>query len=212
MRNKISNRYYPDGRRSEKYDDDCYVLNCVFYRTTYIYDELLHLVTERDDYRWGENDWQPSQWRYYERDRSGNLLCFRSLWQDGRPYDSNLSWSDQFGEYYAFSGNDITVHYAMPTEVAIEKPRVAEQYSLDQNYPNPFNPATTIKYQIPSTSRVTLTVFDILGREVATLVNEVQDAGFKSVQWEAGGVASGVYLYRLQAGSYVSTRKLVLMK
>ncbi|MBI5471922.1 MAG: T9SS type A sorting domain-containing protein [Ignavibacteriae bacterium] len=96
-------------------------------------------------------------------------------------------------------------------------------FALEQNYPNPFNPTTTIKYQIPNSNRqmgfgvsylgfVSLKVFDILGREVATLVNEVQGAGFKSVQWDASGVASGVYLYRLQAGGFVETKKCLVLR
>jgi photosystem II stability/assembly factor-like uncharacterized protein len=92
-------------------------------------------------------------------------------------------------------------------------------YALLQNYPNPFNPSTTINYQLPTNSHVTLKVYDMLGREVATLVNEVQDAGFKSVTFNASnlpagrqGLASGVYLYRLTAGSFVSTRKMVVVK
>ncbi len=87
-----------------------------------------------------------------------------------------------------------------------------KEYVMEQNYPNPFNPTTTINYQLPTISHVTLKVFDILGREVATLVDEVEDAGFKSVQWDASGVASGIYFYRLQAGAFVGARKLVFMK
>ncbi|MBI5471921.1 MAG: T9SS type A sorting domain-containing protein [Ignavibacteriae bacterium] len=97
------------------------------------------------------------------------------------------------------------------------------EYALLQNYPNPFNPTTTIKYQIPNSNRqmgfgvsylgfVSLKVFDILGREVAMLVNEVKQPGTYSVQWDASGIASGVYLYRLQAGSFVQTKKLVVLR
>ena len=84
--------------------------------------------------------------------------------------------------------------------------------ALSQNFPNPFNPATVISYQLPATSDVKLVVFDVLGREVATLVNGVEEPGYKSVQWDASGVASGVYFYRLQAGGFVSAKKLVLLK
>ena len=89
-----------------------------------------------------------------------------------------------------------------------------QSFSLEQNYPNPFNPSTEIRYSIPvgTYGHTALRVFDVLGREVATLVDGVQEAGFKSVQWDASGVASGVYLYRLEAGSFVATRKLVVLK
>jgi hypothetical protein len=101
-------------------------------------------------------------------------------------------------------------------------------FVLSQNFPNPFNPTTTISYQLPVNSHVTLKVFDILGREVATLVNEQRSAGSYSVQWNASRFSSGVYLVRMEAhptdnaraGSTSSgsgknssaTRKIVLMK
>ena len=92
-------------------------------------------------------------------------------------------------------------------------------FMLSQNYPNPFNPATVISFYLPAgqagsplTSHVTLKVFDIIGREVATLVNEERQAGSYTVQWNAEGFASGVYFYRLQAGSLNETKKLMLQK
>jgi GH18 family chitinase/photosystem II stability/assembly factor-like uncharacterized protein len=85
-------------------------------------------------------------------------------------------------------------------------------FDLQQNYPNPFNPSTIIKYDLPKDSRVTLKIYDVLGREVATLVNGEERAGFKSAVWNATGFASGVYFYRLQAGDYTATRKLLLLK
>ena len=89
---------------------------------------------------------------------------------------------------------------------------VPTAYSLSQNYPNPFNPSTTIKYELPKSSHVSLTVFDILGREVSVLVNERRDAGVHEVRFEAAGLASGVYFYRLQAGPFVDTKKLLLVR
>ncbi len=86
------------------------------------------------------------------------------------------------------------------------------QFALEQNYPNPFNPSTNIKYQIPNANHVALKVFDVLGREVATLVNDQRSPGTYKVQWDASGVASGVYLYRLQAGSFVETKKCVVLR
>ena len=87
-----------------------------------------------------------------------------------------------------------------------------KQFELFQNYPNPFNPTTEIRYQTSEVSHVTLKVFDMMGREVATLVNEVQDAGFKTVKFDAGGLASGVYFYRLKAGGFVETKKLMVTR
>jgi hypothetical protein len=85
-------------------------------------------------------------------------------------------------------------------------------YHLHQNYPNPFNPSTTIEFYLPKTSDVVLKVFNILGEEITTLVSERLSAGSYSYGWDASNLASGVYLYQLQAGDYVETRKMVLMK
>lgn len=84
--------------------------------------------------------------------------------------------------------------------------------TLLQNYPNPFNPVTHLQFTIANSQFVTLKIYDILGRELATLVNELKPPGEYSVDWNAGSVPSGVYFYRLQAGSFVDTRKLVLLK
>ncbi|MCX6138784.1 MAG: serine hydrolase [Ignavibacteriales bacterium] len=83
---------------------------------------------------------------------------------------------------------------------------------LGQNYPNPFNPATTIEYAVPQQSHVTLKIFDLLGREVAVMVNERKDAGTYSVQWNAAAMPSGIYFYRLQAESFTETKRLMLLK
>jgi hypothetical protein len=93
-----------------------------------------------------------------------------------------------------------------------EEARVPETFELSQNYPNPFNPSTTIRYGLPSRSHVTLTVFNTLGQEVATIVQGEQEAGFHEAVFDASGLASGVYLYRMTAGSYVETRKLALVR
>jgi len=83
---------------------------------------------------------------------------------------------------------------------------------LQQNYPNPFNPSTTIEFDLPKTGEVTLKVFNILGKEIATLVTTRLSAGSHTYKWEATNSASGVYLYRLEAGDYIETRKMILMK
>ncbi len=85
-------------------------------------------------------------------------------------------------------------------------------FVLEQNYPNPFNPTTTFKYQLPVASHVKLEIFDVLGKKVATLVNEAQSAGTRRVVFNASGFSSGVYFYRLQAGNFSSTQKMMLLK
>jgi hypothetical protein len=83
---------------------------------------------------------------------------------------------------------------------------------LGQNYPNPFNPTTTIRYALTSRSHVTLSVFNTLGQQVATLVNESQDGGYHDVRFDGSGLASGVYFYQIVAGTYVATKKLVILR
>ncbi|HEX9656557.1 MAG TPA: T9SS type A sorting domain-containing protein [Bacteroidota bacterium] len=99
------------------------------------------------------------------------------------------------------------------TVVSVEERDPLPMHStLLPNYPNPFNPSTTIDYQIADRGHVTLKVFDVLGREVATLVDETQEPGGKSVGWNASDVTSGLYFYQLKAGSFVGTRKMLLVK
>jgi hypothetical protein len=86
------------------------------------------------------------------------------------------------------------------------------EIALSQNYPNPFNPSTAISYQLSAISQVRLGVYDLLGREVATLVDGRMEAGTHKVVWNASGFASGTYFYRLQCGESVLVRKLVLLK
>lgn len=86
------------------------------------------------------------------------------------------------------------------------------EYSLGQNYPNPFNPSTKIRFGLPQTVFTKLTVFDILGKEVKILINKELSAGFHEIRFDAGSLSNGVYLYKIQAGNFIDTKKLVLLK
>ncbi len=108
-----------------------------------------------------------------------------------------------------------------PIVVEVEKEdanSLPKEYAIHQNYPNPFNPTTTIRYELPFTSKVTITVYDILGREVTRLVDAVQPANRYSIQWNASTLSSGVYFYRIDAQSvngsesFTSVKKLILLK
>jgi glycosidase len=103
----------------------------------------------------------------------------------------------------------------LPVLTGVEEQRgasVPNEISLYQNYPNPFNPKTAIQYSVPITQYVSLKVYDVLGRELAVLVNERKDAGVHEVKFDASRVSSGVYFYRLTAGSFVDTKKMLLLR
>lgn len=89
---------------------------------------------------------------------------------------------------------------------------VDNSFKLSQNYPNPFNPATTIEYTIPEKNRVTLKIYDMLGKEITTLVDKEQEEGSYIVMWDASSFSSGVYIYKLTSGNYVETKRMVLKK
>jgi len=94
----------------------------------------------------------------------------------------------------------------------VSTPESPSSFMLSQNFPNPFNPSTTIRYAVAHRSHVTLSVFNTLGQHIATLVNETQDAGYHDVHFDASGLASGVYFYRLSAGEIAQSRELLLLK
>ncbi|HED07118.1 MAG TPA: T9SS type A sorting domain-containing protein [Ignavibacteria bacterium] len=98
------------------------------------------------------------------------------------------------------------------TDVENDRNNLPTNFALEQNYPNPFNPSTTIKYDLPKEGFVTLKVYDMLGREVATLVNKEQSAGRYIITFDASGLASGIYFYRISAGKFLQTKKLILLR
>ncbi len=104
------------------------------------------------------------------------------------------------------------INYPIITTSVENEDDIRLAYTLSQNYPNPFNPTTQINYSIPTSSRVSLIVYDIVGREVKTLVNEFQNAGRYSVDFNAQGLASGIYFYRLNSGQFFEIKKLTLLK
>ena len=109
-------------------------------------------------------------------------------------------------------GTLINSNSIMEKKSNLTNDNIPKTYNLSQNYPNPFNPSTTIKYQIPKPGLVTLKVYDILGREVVTLVNENRVEGFYDFTFNASRFSSGVYIYQLRVNDYVSSKKMILLK
>jgi len=89
---------------------------------------------------------------------------------------------------------------------------IPKEYSLSQNYPNPFNPVTHLEFGISNLGFVSLKIYDVLGREVKTLVNEIKTAGKYKIEFDGSNFASGVYFYRIEAGDFVQTKRMVLVK
>lgn len=111
----------------------------------------------------------------------------------------NLYWMD-------------TVKYYVPVTGILKEELLPLEYALAQNYPNPFNSTCAIKYSIPKSSQVSLKIFDVLGSEIETLINEEKSGGTYELSWRAANLPSGVYFYRLKAGSFVETKKMILLK
>ncbi len=128
-----------------------------------------------------------------------NNYSFTDSKVDAGNYSYRLMQKDFYG----------TFAYSQEVEVEVSLPL---EYSLEQNYPNPFNPTTTIRYAIPQDNYVSIKLYDVLGNEVMTLVNEQKQAGRYEMLFNASGIASGVYYYQITSGSFTQTRKLVLMK
>ena len=129
---------------------------------------------------------------------AGSVPQFKLL-QDGELIDLD-------GDIPAFENNQLYMVSSL-TEVALP-----EAFSLDRAYPNPFNPVTTLSFAIPIDSEVSLSIYNLQGREVSTLIDGNMDAGYHSVVWDANSYASGVYFVKMVAGEYISTQKLMLVK
>jgi hypothetical protein len=130
----------------------------------------------------------------------GNAPSFRPSWV-------NAYLADKSGNVLP-SGDMLLTGVALPSRGGT----LPTDIVLEQNYPNPFNPSTTIRYGLPGKSHVTLTVFNTLGQQIAVLISREEEAGYHGVKFEGSGLSSGVYFYRLQAGDFVATKRLLLLK
>jgi len=154
----------------------------------------------------------------------GCYLTNGAIWVS---FDNGTTWKQKFlgiTGIISIAVNDKYLFFATKDELwkaplenlltDVEEQNIPIQFSLSQNYPNPFNPETTINYQLPTSGFVALKVYDLLGREVATLVNEYKNAGSYNSQFSIRNyqLASGVYFYRLQSGNFSQTKKFVLLK
>ena len=161
-------------------------------------------------------------YRYYDYDKFQNVYsdedyCHKtedSIWFSDKAGMYRRVVSDEYGLCNINRGlyNLYVERVDIPDKVEINNLSNVNKFILLQNYPNPFNPTTKIRYQIPEESFVTIKVYDVLGNEITSLVNEQKPAGSYEVDFNGTGLPSGVYFYQLRAGNYVDTKKMILMK
>jgi len=150
----------------------------------------------------GETKWSHFGWKVGSLgDLNGDGYDEIYVLADGYPDNEK-----PLGKVYIYSMKKFIV------DVVNEKPELTYEFNLYQNYPNPYNPTTTISYQLPKASNVVLKIYDVLGKEVAELVNENKSAGIYNVNFNASNLPSGLYFYKIQAGEFTETRKMLLMK
>jgi len=148
------------------------------------------------------------QWiaRYDESEKDSYDAIAMSVDNSGNVYVAGYS------SYFYRSAYTIIKYTQDPVSVKSEDSGLPTKYTLLQSYPNPFNPSTTIEYALPISGEVSLIIYNLLGEELARLVNGQQDAGFHKATWNASNMSSGIYFYRLTAGDFIQTKKMLLLK
>jgi hypothetical protein len=180
-----------------------------------------------------QNDFANAQVRFLATYGNFVLAGFGFGWGIFISSDNGFTWTDKgqgFAPLYTFvldvTGNStylfaaggVTGFYRRPLSdlgiTSLDQTSLAtpEKFLLSQNYPNPFNPSTKISWQLPTGIHQTLKIYDVLGNEVATLVDEYREAGSYEVEFNAGNLSSGIYFYKFQAGSFIETKKMILLK
>ncbi|MGE5314636.1 MAG: alpha/beta hydrolase-fold protein [Acidobacteriota bacterium] len=151
---------------------------------------------------------------FIEKDKAGTkMLTWQAVFPANETYVHPAS-GDMFliKILKPFTARDVIIMSPPVSAVGDDASRAPEGFRLEQNYPNPFNPSTRIRFFLARTSPVRLAIYDVLGREVAVLVNGRMEAGSHSVEWNAGAASSGIYFYRIDAGAYSATRKLAVVR
>ncbi len=169
------------------------------------------ITIDDSDYKWigtsydGLAVFDDRSWTVYNKDNSGlpnNYITSIAIDKAGN------KWIGTDGGLAVYNSDGILALEENNTTKDI----FPEDYLLFQNYPNPFNPTTIISYQLPSFSNVDLSIYNLLGQKVATLVNERQRAGYHQIEWDAGRFSSGIYFYRIEAGEFQDVKKMILLR
>ncbi|MEE9431221.1 MAG: T9SS type A sorting domain-containing protein [Melioribacteraceae bacterium] len=162
----------------------------------------------------GNNNWENWFRVFYVYNSHNNLIhLFGEEWKNDQWVSENeqLKVTNPDGILYGYLAKEVFLFYRNLTSVRSKK-NISGGFNLLQNYPNPFNPTTTITYQLKDANNVNLKVYDVLGKEVAELINEIKSAGVYNISFNASNLPSGLYFYRIQAGEFTAVRKMLLMK
>ena len=145
---------------------------------------------------------------------SSSLYSQSSIVYDAGTIIDIGSGSDVCADTIIINGTQTGVGTFCNAPVAVESDSISipDKFELSQNYPNPFNPSTIIRYQLPMAGHISLKVYDVLGNEVATLVNEDKPTGSYKVEFDASNLSSGIYFYKIQAENFIETKKMLLLK
>lgn len=181
-------------------------------RGTYDYDINNNRVLEYWEIAFN-NTWENWFRIFYEYDDNSLIHLFGEEWLNGQwvPENEPLSITNPDGIMIGFLAKEIFLYYSPLTSVGSEN-NIANGFNLLQNYPNPFNPVTTINYQIKEQGLVQLKVYNLLGQEIVTLVNEFQSSGIYETLFDASNLPSGVYIYSLRVNDFIQNNKMTLLK
>ena len=218
------NEWFAYHRETFSYDSNGYLISVIYEhnygsqwknqtRETYTYNSEGNMTSHLEEGT-DSSGWVNYYLRTYSYNSKGDMTLGLSKRWNGSSWtflDNNLSFTDSFGRAYNFGASEIKIYYSLITDVE-ESHYILSKYVLEQNYPNPYNPRTTITYLIPEQSQVELKVFDVLGREITELVNEEQSSGKYEIQFNAGSLSSGIYFYRIKAGNFIESKKMLLVK
>lgn len=185
-----------------------------YYKSIDINDSNNNII-EQTDQTWQAFYWRNAIKRFFTyNDLHFITSAYCKLW-DGSKWidaDGDIVISNPDGFIVGFITNKINIYYSAFTNIDDRNEPKEFNYELSQNYPNPFNPSTTINYYIPATCFVTLKVYNILGEEITSLVNEEKSPGNHQIQFNAAGLASGIYIYRINAGAFTKSKLMILEK
>ena len=189
------------------------------------YDNNKNLIEEFIWWDSSNSKWIPTLKNSYSYDSNNNRIAFLAQGRTGVDWSNlqrNLYTYDnynnmvedlfQFWDDTIFVNGYRALYSYIPTSIGKQIGLIYLTFVLNQNYPNPFNPSTIISYSIPSEGKVTIKIYNVLGQEIKTLINRTETAGNHQIIFNAGNLSSGIYLYRIQAGDYTQTKKMILLK